>query len=168
MQNYQGYPGHKFKSFKDMNKANEYLWENKTPTTTYVKQQVTRKKSKNYRWSQIGTKSTRHMVKTMTTKNIRTIKGKVLQCKRDTVTRYKDTNVKCMVRTGGIKNVLGVTTEVVTPEVIDLINNPMDQDTEHSVKNNESSIKEVSSVHANEGDYQGLNRDDNLQLRRLV
>ena len=55
--------------------------------------------------------------------------------------------MKRMARTGGIKDVLGAEADVATPEVIDLISSPMDQDAERTVNDNESTVKSTSNVH---------------------
>ena len=122
---YMGYPGHKFKSFKDMDKAKQYLLENEIPTATYVKK-ITRRKPKNYKWSQSGTKASRRKKKNAGAKN--TIHGEVIKCKRGNSSVYKDENVKRMARTGGVKDISRTGINAVAPEVIDLSEDPMMQD----------------------------------------
>ena len=119
---YKGYPGAKFKGFKSMEKAKQYLKDNEPPTASYTAKKVTRKRAKNYGWSQKGTKQSRRDSKALASKNV--IKGQVLQCKRtEAGSSASADEVRRLARTGGIKDVTG-------PEIIDLSVDPMRQEGE--------------------------------------
>ena len=162
---YRGFPGHKFKSFKDINKAKEYLRDNAPPMASYVDKTITRKKPKNYRWSQSGTKSSRRAARNMAAKNH--INGEVLHAKRSKTTSYKDSSVKHLARTGGIKNVLGAPASE-EPEVIDLSTSPMDQDADGPEVNHSSAVKESSGTNEDEvGHFKDLTVEDDAVMDYL-
>ena len=140
---YKGYPGAKFKGFKDINKAKEYLRLNEPPTAEYSDKKVTRTKPKNYGWSMKGTKASRREAKAMAAKN--NVKGEVLHC-RTKASHFEPKDpasvakVKRMARTSGIKDLdkddikdLSKTqpeddSTTAAAKVIDLTRDPMDQD----------------------------------------
>ena len=135
---YKGYPGAKFKGFKDMSKAKQYLMDNLPPTAEYAKSKITRRKPRNYGWSQKGTKATRRAAKAFpASKNV--IEAEVLQCKRGKPSGNEDNKgVKRLARTGGIKN-------LSQPELIDLTGESMDQDAESQLKPNPGLDKDVTA-----------------------
>ena len=83
------------------------------------------------------------MARNISAKN--TISGEVLHVKRSKTASYKDSSVKHLARTGGIKNVLGAAAKA-EPEVIDLSANPMDQDAEELEVNYSSAAKNQTGL----------------------
>ena len=140
---YKGYPGAKFKGFKSMDKAKQYLRDNQPPTATYSRKKITRKKPRNFGWTLKGTKATRRASKEFASKN--SVEGEVIHLKRSkssTDEAERDRNVseiKHLARIGGMKN-------LTRPTVIDLSGDSMNQDAKPQDELESSVYKDVAGA----------------------